>query len=54
MLVSPVVVANPSVDTMGNLSEKSAQIYLMKSSISVMEGPEGVAHLNNILSTNLV
>ena len=54
MLVSPVVVANPSVDTMGNLSEKSAQIYLMKSSISVMEGPEGVDHLNNILSTNLV
>ena len=54
MLVSPVVVANPSVDTMGNLSEKSAQIYLMKSSISVMEGLEGVNHLNNILSTNLV
>jgi len=53
MLVSPVVVANPSVDTMGNLSEKFAQIYLMKSSISVMEGSDAVNHLNNILSTDI-
>ena len=53
MLASPVVVANPSVDTMGNLSEKFAQIYLMKSSISVMEGSDAVNHLNNILSTDI-
>ena len=53
MLVSPVVVANPLVDTMGNLSENFAQIYLMKSSISVMEGSEGVNHLNNVLSTDI-
>ena len=53
MLASRVVVANPSVDTMGNLSEKLTQIYLMKSSISVMEGSEGVNHLNNILSTDI-
>ena len=53
MPASPVVVANPSVDTMSNLSEKSAQIYLVKSSISVMEGLESVNHLNNILSTDI-
>ena len=53
MPASPVVVANPSVDTMSNLSENSAQIYIMKSSISVMEGLESVNHLNNILSTDI-
>ena len=53
MPASPVVVANPSVDTMSNLSEKSAQIYLVKSSISVMEGLESLSHLNNILSTDI-
>ena len=53
MPASPVVVANLSVDTMSNLSEKSAQIYLVKSSISVMEGLESVNHLNNILSTDI-
>ena len=53
MLASRVVVANPSVDTMSATSENSAQIYLVKSSISVMEGLECVNHLNNILSTDM-
>ena len=53
MPVSPVVVANPSVDIMSNLLENPAQIYLVKSSISVMEGLESVNHLNNILSTDI-
>ena len=53
MPVSPVVVANPSVDTMSVLSENPTQIYLVKSSISVMEGLESVNHLNNILSTDM-
>ena len=53
MLASRVVVANPSVDTMSTASENSAQIYLVKSSISVMEGLECVNHLNNILSTDI-
>ena len=53
MLASPVVVASPSVDTMSDPLEKSAQIYLMKSSISVMEGLTSVNHLNNILSTDI-
>ena len=46
MLASPVVVASPSVDTMSNLSEIPSQIYLVKSSISVMEGLDSVRILS--------
>lgn len=53
MLANRAVVANPSVDTMSKTFENSNQIYLVKSSISVMEGIESVNHLNNILSTDL-
>ena len=54
MLASRVVVANPSVDIMSTNTGNCAQIYPMRSSISVMEGLESVNHLNNILSTDIL
>ncbi len=53
MLTSPVVADNPSVDKMSKSLENSTRIYLVKSSLSVMQGLESVNHLNNILSTDI-
>ena len=53
MLTSPVVAGNPSVDKMSKSLENSTQIYLVESSLSVMQGVESVNHLNNILSTDI-
>ena len=54
MLANHVAVDNPSVDKMSILADSDTRIYLVKSSISVLEGNETLNHLNNILSTDIL